>query len=123
MSFFPKNSKVIELTPLDFTGIKINHNSLKGKKGIIMVYMPNCHWCKVAKPEYSKTADTLGMSFPMYALNGVKYPEITEKLKINSYPTIKYVNQLCVLTKEFSSERTSLGFLEDICKEAKVCKR
>jgi hypothetical protein len=73
-------------------------------------------------PEYSKTADTLGGAFPLFALDCVKYPELSKKLSITSYPTIRYINRDGSLGDMYKAERTPNGFLADVCKKSSVCK-
>lgn len=121
-----KNTSVIELTPKNFVlspKIGIVHPSLKGDtKALVIFAAAFCGWCKKVKPVYVSTANTLGKSFPMFSLDCEKYSELVAKLKINSFPTIKFVNKNGTLGKMFEGNRTVEGFLGEICRESSICK-
>ena len=124
MSVFPKNSKVIELTPSDFDKSgKITHNSLEGNKKAMICFTASwCGWCVKMKTPYSKTAAILGDSFPMFNLDCVKYADFAKDMGINGFPTIKYIQRSGKIGKDYSGDRDVNGFLADICIESRQCR-
>jgi thiol-disulfide isomerase/thioredoxin len=123
MSVFKKNSKVIELTPANFINGKVVHPKLEGnKKGLVVFTCLWCGFCKALEKPYSDTAYVMGDSFPLFNVDCVKYADFAQKMGIKSYPTIKYIQRSGKIGREFKGERTVQGFLDDICKESKVCK-
>ena len=116
---FSTKSNVIELTPSSFVNKKVIHPKSKGKS-MIFYGAPWCSHCKTASPEYSKASNTLGSGFSMFYVNCEKYPEIAERVGVKGYPTILFMNN-GISQKIFSGERTTEGFLKEICKEAMKC--
>ena len=125
MPLFKKNSSIIEITPLNFDKKtnKFTHYLLtNGGKGMIMFGASWCGHCKRTSPEYEKTANALGSSFPLFYLDCEKYGEFASSaLKINGYPTIKFIDRSGDLYKTYVGDRSYTGFLQGICKESSVC--
>lgn len=123
---FKSKSTVISLTPdnFDIKNKKIIHPKLKDKKGMIAYLASWCPHCVKFKPIYESVSDTLGTSFPLFYLDCEKYSDFARnKLKVNGYPTILYIDRNGKPYKPYQSERTDLAMLGDICKESQVCSR
>jgi protein disulfide-isomerase A6 len=126
MGLFRKNSSVIELTSGNFDKRtkKVIHPLLdKGSKGLVMFSASWCGHCQRTAPELEKVADCLGTSFPVFYFDCEKYPEFARSvMKIEGYPTLKFIDRNGSLYKTYNSERTYEGFLAAICDEASICK-
>lgn len=125
MPLFKKNTSIIELTPKNFDkSNRIVHSKLKNKKGIVAYMADWCGHCRNFSPIYEQVADTLGQSFPLFYLDCDKYSEFaSNKLGINGFPTIMYIDRSGKPYKNFTKERTEISMLNDICKEVQVCRR
>lgn len=117
------SSSVMQLTPYNFdTKLNIKRKELDGSTiGLVIFFTNWCGYCKNVAPELSKTATALGSSFPIFALDCEKYPELCKKIKIQSYPTIRYINKNGSLGSLYSGERLTNSFLADICKRSSKC--
>jgi protein disulfide-isomerase len=121
MGLFGKS--VIQVTPENFSGKKLKHPMIDSStKGLIVFYADWCGHCKKTAPVYTKVANALGKSFPLFAFDCVAYKEFSQKLNIEGFPTIRYINKDGSLGKMYSSDRTLEAFLADICKESMICK-
>jgi protein disulfide-isomerase A6 len=117
-------SFVIELTPKDFDkNGKIIHKKQGGKMGLISFTAPWCGHCRSLKKPYSETAKIMGGSFPMFNVDCEKYKDLGQKMKIQGFPTIKYVNREGTIGQDYISGRSIDEFLEDICKKSQQCRR
>lgn len=127
MGLFAKNSNVVELTPSNFDKRtkKVIHPLLEnGSKGLVMFSTSWCGHCQRAAPEYTKVAQALGSSFPLFHFDCEKYKDFASKtLKIDGYPTIKFIDRNGSLYKTYNDERTYPEFLKAICNESSVCKK
>jgi thiol-disulfide isomerase/thioredoxin len=127
MGLFAKNSGVIELSPSNFDKRtkKVMHPLLdNGSKALVFFGTGWCHYCKLASPEFTKAAQALGTSFPIFQFDCEKYKDFALKtLKIDGYPTIKFVDRNGSLYKTYTGERTYPEFLKAICNESSVCKK
>lgn len=124
MPLFKKNSKVIELNPSDFKGNKIIHKASLNKMGMI-AYMANwCGHCQRMSPVFDEVASTMGSSFPLFYIDAEKHASfVSNTLKINSFPTIRYIDNTGSPYKDFNGVRETSSMISDICKESHVCKR
>lgn len=116
------NSSVIEITPTNFKNGRIVHPMLDGTtKGLLICFTNWCSFCKKVKPDYIKTANTLGKSFPLFSFDCEKYPDFAKTMGVKSFPTIRFINKNGTLGKPFNGNRTVEGFLGAICTEGSVC--
>ena len=117
---FQKNSKVIELTTKDFVDKKIKNTK---QKGIILFGAPWCGYCVRTAPEFEKASKLMGNNYRFYYIDASKEKEIARRFKITGFPTIKYVDASGVIYKDFSGDRSSKSFLDNICTESSICKK
>lgn len=121
---YNKQSGVIELNQHNFKGNQLSHPLLYNKKGMVVCSVGWCGYCKQLAPTYSKISKTLGNSFPLFYIDGDKYPEFVKKtLNVNSYPTIFYIDRTGKPYSKYNGERNEIAMMQDICKESQVCKR
>lgn len=126
---FKSGSKVIELTPKNFSikngTVTINHPALDGtKKGMIAYVASWCGFCVKLTEPYSDVSKILGDSFPLFYIDCAKYEEFSRKnLNIQSFPTVMYIDRTGKPYKNYTKERTEIAMLDDICSEAQTCRR
>lgn len=125
MSLFRKNSAVTELTPQNFQGKAVKHYLLDGKtRGMVMFGAKWCGYCKVASPEYAKSAIALGSAFPLFYLDCEKHGEFAGKtLGVKGYPTFYFIGKDGKMYKKYEGERTYPGFTGSVCQESGICKK
>lgn len=123
MSVFKGQKSIIELTPSNFkTNKTITHPLLSNsKKGIVSFTCSWCGHCRNMVKSYSEAADACGGSFLFFNVDCVKYPELSNKLDIQGYPTIKYIDKNGKMYKDFAGERSRDSLLGGVCKESRVC--
>lgn len=96
-SLYPKYTEVINLTDKDFKidgrKVKIINKHFKDKMGLIVFYAPWCIHCKNMVEMWSDLAIQFKNIFPIGAVNSDREEEISNKLKIRYYPTIKVVTK------------------------------
>jgi thiol-disulfide isomerase/thioredoxin len=86
----------IHKTDVDFEE-KNGKMYVKGEKGsgFIAFYAPWCHFCTELAPAWNKYAKSMeGTSFHFLAVNCTdpKTVNVVQKLEINGYPTIKFID-------------------------------
>lgn len=122
MGFFSNpNSNVKELTDSDFD---LKNNSIKSysksSPGIVLFYAPWCGHCKNYKNDYITFASYHHGHIQCFAVNSDdKNPEtkkISKLNKINSFPTIKYVNTSGkIINTEYKGQRDEKSILDYMC--------
>lgn len=117
------SSSVIQLKPSDFNkNLFIKTKELDGSTlGLVIFFVPWCSYCQKVAPIYSKIADILPNTFPIYGFDCEKYQEFCTRLPVQSYPTIMYINKDGSLGQLYKGERTIDGFLSSICKVSSKC--
>jgi thioredoxin-related protein len=120
--------------PMEIYSDRINvtnkqvHIKNSGKVGGMIVFKAEyCHWCKENQIPYVQTARMLKGSFPMYYIESTRpsnsklFDDLNKKGIVTSFPTVYFFDSTGKLTKKFSGERTTKGYLNAICKEFKIC--
>ena len=118
---------MLELKNKDFVyspnGIYVKHKMLNDKQGLLFFKAEWCGYCQRAKPELQQVSDALGEAFPICIIDCDKNKKVTRELRIEGFPTFKFVNRQGKITTDYNGSRDSRAILEAICKKAKVCKR
>lgn len=88
MSFFGKNSHVVELTDRSFKRRTLVNVT---KPTLVMFYAPWCPYCTMLKPVFVKLAKLAAQdgSFSVAALDATRYDAVAQDLEINGFPTLR----------------------------------
>ena len=81
---------------------------VKNKKVLVLFYNTNCGHCKTLKPEWDKASEEMGdkmVAIDVTNASDMAVKTITEKYKINSYPTMIVLDNGNV-TATYDGERT-----------------
>jgi thiol-disulfide isomerase/thioredoxin len=79
-----------------------------------MVKAEWCGYCKKAKPEFEKAQSFFGGASAFGYVDYEKNPRLCEKLKANSFPTIKMVKDGKISPKKYEGERTKAAFIDEV---------
>jgi thiol-disulfide isomerase/thioredoxin len=81
---------------------------VKNKKVLVLFYNTNCGHCKTLKPEWDKASEEMGdkmVAIDVTNASDMAVKTITEKYKINSYPTMIVLDNGNVVAT-YDGERT-----------------
>jgi len=81
---------------------------VKNKKVLVLFYNTDCGHCKTLKPEWDKAEAEMGdkmVAIDVTDASDMAVKDITEKFKINSYPTMIVLDNGSV-TATYDGERT-----------------
>ena len=80
---------------------------------ILLFYSSGCPHCVNFMPVWSELVESLkGNEVQTYKIEGTQYPELTDKFKINGYPTILYMKNGIIT--EYTGKRTKDSILKFI---------
>lgn len=88
---------------------------------LVFVYADWCGHCKVAKPEVSKAAQSLGGAVPTYAINADRHPDLVEAWGVEGFPDIAYVSQTGRRIP-YTGERTGRAISDWVCQRSNSCR-
>ena len=88
-----------------------------GKKGLVVIYAEWCGYCQMLAPEWKKFAkESKYMVKAINADNGSN-KKIVNKIGVQGFPTIKYVNSEGKIGETFSGERNIEEFEKYLAKK------
>jgi len=110
--------------------IKLNNQNVylkdKGTPGILLVHADWCGHCKHFMPQYLELSKYFGNSFRCYAIEASHLIDsISKHMKIEYFPTIKFVDQNGKIIGTFPSdeERSVQNILKHVCNVYHHCIR
>jgi thiol-disulfide isomerase/thioredoxin len=98
----------------------IHHPLLNGNtQGFLTVAADWCSHCKHFAPEYEQIAKSTSTAFPCFLITDQE-KQAVEKLKIDGFPSLFWINSNGTLTA-YTGQRKTLSILDGICKRSRVC--
>lgn len=82
--------------------------------GLLYINVEWCGHCRRARPILEKVSDMVGTTVPVISVDGDANKSLLKKLKVNSFPTILYVDPAGHF-KKFNGERTVENLVGFIC--------
>jgi thiol-disulfide isomerase/thioredoxin len=111
---------IVEINGVDITR-KSNGFYMKPGGGLLLVKADWCGHCKRVLPELEEVSRLTGSAFPIYKLDSDKNKNTVNKLGVNGFPTIFFIEQDGRISKQYEKERTTRAFINEICSVMKKC--
>lgn len=111
---------VKKVTAKNFT----NSGNLKNvnKHGMLLIYADWCGHCRRFTPEYEDIDRLTGNDYLCLKIQDIDLtPELSKKLNVMGFPTIKFFDKNGVIIGDFNGERTTDNILGHICKTYHYC--
>ena len=91
------------------------------KKGLLLVYAPWCGFCQMLTPEWKNFVKKFGKKYTIKALNVENKKggngHISEKLGVNGFPTIMYIDENGKIGSVYEGERNVEAFDDYLSKK------
>ena len=115
LEFFGKDSKVIQLNKDNFDKQVIDSDEL----WLILFYAPWCGHCKAFHPEFEKVSKATKGLFKIGAVNCEDEKDLSQKYKIDGYPTVLFFGDDKKKTEEYEGDRKAEKVIDFLFEKAK----
>jgi thiol-disulfide isomerase/thioredoxin len=95
----------------------------KGTGGMIIIHQLWCSYCVKCMPSFQEAGKKLGNAYPIFSLNGDKNKVAIQKLGVQGFPTILFIDRNGKIGKKYEGDRTTGDILSSVCKMSLVCKK
>lgn len=90
---------------------------------VLFVKADWCPHCREMKPEMQKAAALLGSVVPVYAVDSEKHEDVIQKMGVDGFPTIFYMDREGKLTMYREESRTGRKIADWACAHSGNCGR
>jgi len=114
-----------EIFTKDITSINGSNyiSKAKGTGGLLICKQDWCGYCVRSLPAFEESAKKLGTAYPIFKLDGDKNKEAIQKLNIQGFPTILFIDRNGKVGKRYEGDRSVGDILSSVCRESLVCKK
>ena len=115
------NKVEININEIKYKNGDLYIRNKEGKKGLVMIYAEWCGYCKLLAPIWKKFINKYKNKYTIRALNSegsINNKMILEKLGVQGFPTIKYINKDGKISKDsYEGERNINDFVNYLLKK------
>jgi thiol-disulfide isomerase/thioredoxin len=116
------SGKILKTRDFAIKGSDVYINKCDGKPGMLLIHAKWCHHCVKFISTFNEIADTIGKDFCCASIESEQLNDkLSNVLKIQGFPTIKFFDQKGKIIGEYNKERNKQTILTEICKVYHHC--